>query len=656
MKSMQNILKIGVVVWVVLLFMLQPLAAAEKKIGQSGKLVSIDFNNVDLNVLIKFISELTGKNFVIDQRVKGKATIISPSKISVKEAYKVFESVLEVHGFTTIVAGRVIKIVPSPDARSKNIETRIREEAGVTEDKVVTQLIPLKYANPAEIKKLFAPLVSKSSIILDYGPTNSLIVTDVYSNIQRLTKILEAIDILKTGLELSIVPLIHSNAKDTAKTLESVFGLTKSKAKKSAGPTRVVKFVADDRTNTLIFLASEGDTLKVKELIAVLDKETPKGKETIHVYYLQHATAEDLAKVLEAIPTKKVDSKNVKSAPIVSSKVRITADKATNSLIIMAEKEDYQILETIIRKLDIPRAMVYIECLIMEVNVEKDFLLGTEWIVGDSFEYDGDQYGAGGGFSGSDPGYGNIGGLSGGLSGIATYPAGFSMGIFGESINVGGVTFPSLGAVIQAYKKDEDVNILSTPQILTTDNEEASINVGKNVPYQTRQGASDGDLSSVYFQYEYKDVGQLLKITPHISQDRFVRLAINYEGTQLDDLATTAADRPTTLKRTIETTIIVKDKDTVVIGGLIDDSMTQTTYKVPCLGDIPLLGWLFRTDSRAKEKTNLYVFLTPRVVANPAEAKAIYETKKEQIEEVKRYNAGETESTEASQTTDPTTE
>jgi len=180
--------------------------------------------------------------------------------------------------------------------------------------------------------------------------------------------------------------------------------------------------------------------------------------------------------------------------------------------------------------------------------------------------------------------------------------------------------------------------------------------VGKNVPYQTRQGASDGDLNSVYFQYEYKDVGQLLKITPQISQDRFVRLAINYEGTQLDDLATTAADRPTTLKRTIETTIIVKDKNTVVIGGLIDDSMTQTTYKVPCLGDIPLLGWLFRTDSRAKEKTNLYVFLTPRVVANPAEAQAIYETKKEQIEEARRYHAGETESAEDSQTTDPTTE
>ena len=652
MKTCQKIVRIFVVVAVVVL-LLQPAIGAEKAV-QKGKLVSIDFNNVDLNVLIKFISELTGKNFVIDQRVKGKATIISPSKISVTEAYKVFESVLEVHGFTTIQAGKIIKIVPSPDARSKNIETRLREESGTATDKIVTQLIPLKYATASEIKKLFAPLVSKSSIILDYSHTNTLIVTDVYSNIQRLTKILKTIDVLKTGLELSIVTLVHSDVKDLAKTLNSVFGVAVSKSKKAAGPARIIKFVADDRTNTLIILASEWDTLKIKELITVLDTETPKGKETIHVYYLENAIAEDLANVLEAIPTKKADNKKAKAAPIVSSKVRITADKATNSLIITAGKEDFQTLEAVIRKLDIPRSMVYIECLIMEVNVEKDFHLGTEWIIGDSQEVNGDLYGGTTGFSGGAPGYNNLGGLSGGLSGIATYPAGFSMGVFGEAINVGGVTFPSLGAVVQAYKKDEDVNILSTPQILTTDNEEATINVGKNVPYQTRSAAETG--AETYSSYEYKDVGQILKITPHVSQDRFVRLVINYEGTQLDDLATTSSDRPTTLKRAIDTTVIVKDSGTVVIGGLIDDSMTKTSYKVPCLGEIPLLGWLFRTNSNAKDKTNLFVFLTPRVVANPVEAQALYEAKKEQIEQAKKEQAGETDTEESQEGTDTTEE
>ncbi len=639
MKTYQNLLKI-VVVFSMLLLLLQPAVGAENKIGQNGRLVSIDFNSVDLNVLIKFISELTGKNFVIDQRVKGKATIISPSKISVAEAYKVFESVLEVHGFTTIQAGKIIKIVPSPDARSKNIETRLREESGVAADKVVTQLIPLKYAAASEIKKLFAPLVSKSSIILDYPPTNTLIVTDVYSNIQRLTKILDAIDILKSGLELSIVSLAYADAKEMVKTLDSIYNVAASKSKKDADQTNIIKFVADDRTNILIILASEGNTVKIKELLTLLDTATPKGKESIHVYYLENAIAEDLAAVLEAIPSKKTDTGSAKTAPVVSSKARITADKATNSLIITAEKEDYQALEAVIRKLDIPRAMVYIECLIMEVDVEKDFLLGTEWIIGEKFRFNGDSYGGTGGFSGGDPGYSNLRGLSGGLTGIASYPPGYSMGVFGESISVGGVTFPSLGAVVQAYKRDKDVNILSTPQILTTDNQEATINVGKNVPYQTRSAAESG--TETYSSYEYKDVGIILKITPHISQDRFVRLTINQEVTQLDDLATTTADRPTTFKRTIDTTVIVKDKETVVIGGLIDDKATGTTYGVPCLGDIPIIGWMFKTDNDAMEKTNLFVFLTPRVVANPAEAQALYEMKKELIEEAERNQEGKT--------------
>lgn len=639
MKSRQLIAIIVVAVSMVLL-LLQPAVGAEIKAGQTNRLVSIDFNNVDLNVFIKFISELTGKNFVIDQRVKGKATIISPSKISVAEAYKVFESVLEVHGFTTIQAGKIIKIVPSPDARSKNIETRLREESGAAADKVVTQLIPLKYAAASEIKKLFAPLVSKSSIILDYSPTNTLIVTDVYSNIQRLTKILEAIDILKSGQELSIVSLVYADALDMVKTLDSIFGAKVSKAQKGAARSRLIKFVADDRTNTLIILASEGDTLKVKDLIAVLDKETPKGKETIHVYYLENAIAEDLASVLEALPSKKAESKTTKAAPVVSSKVRIMADKVTNSLIITAEKEDYQTLEAVIKKLDIPRSMVYIECLIMEVDVEKDFLLGTEWIVGEKFRFNGDSYGATGGFSGSDPGYSNLRGLSGGLTGIASYPPGYSMGVFGESISVGGVTFPSLGAIVQAYKRDKDVNILSTPQILTTDNQEATINVGKNVPYQTRSAAETG--VETYSSYEYKDVGVILKITPHNTQDRFVRLVINLEVTQLDELSTSSADRPTTFKRTIDTTVIVKDKETVVIGGLIDDRTTTTSYGVPCLGDIPIIGWAFKTDNDALEKTNLFIFLTPRVVVNPVEAKELYEMKLKQMEEAEKNQKGKT--------------
>ncbi|MBW2640001.1 MAG: type II secretion system secretin GspD [Deltaproteobacteria bacterium] len=598
---------------------------ASKGNSDSERFISIDFNDVDLSVFIKFISELTSKNFVVDQRVKGKVTIISPSKISVKEAYKVFESVLEVHGYTTVEAGQVIKIVPSPDARSKNIETRLKEEAASPADRVVTQLISLKFANPTEIKKLFAPLISKSSVILAYPPTNMLIVTDVYSNIKRLLRILKAIDITGMGEELSVIPLEYADCTKFVKILDSVF-ITKTRRKAQTSAS-AIKFVADERTNTIIVLASEVETTRIKRLIQMLDRKTPRGKEKIRVYYLENANAEELAKVLQELPTKKGGTPEGRITPFVSDTAKITADKATNSLIIMAGKEDYLVLEEIIQKLDVPRAMVYIESLIMEVNVEKDFNLGVEWIAGGKTTIDDKETAIGGAFR-------STGGV---LPSPLTAPQqGFSLGIFSEAVTVAGITFPNLGAVVRAFKKDKDVHILSTPQILTTDNEEATITVGKNVPYQTRAGSSDADVD--YSYYEYKDVGITLKITPQISKDRLVRLNISLESTKLDELASTVDDRPTTLKRTIENTVIVKDKSTVVIGGLIDDSFSKTEYKVPCLGDIPLVSFLFKSTSRAGDKTNLFVFIAPHVIENPAEAEEIYQKKKDQIDQIQEGN------------------
>jgi general secretion pathway protein D len=599
---------------------------ASKINGDSERFISIDFNDVDLSVFIKFISELTSKNFIVDQRVKGKVTIISPSKISVKEAYKVFESVLEVHGYTTVKAGQVIKIIPSPDARSKNIETRLREEASSPADRVVTQLVPLKFANSTQIKKLFAPLISKSSIILAYPPTNMLIITDIYSNIKRLLRILKAIDITGMGEELSVIPLEYADSTKFIKILDSVFKTkTRSKAQNSG---TAIKFVADERTNTIIVLASEVATTKIKRLINMIDRETPRGKEKIRVYYLENANAEDLAKVLQELPTKKGGAPEGRKIPFVSEKVKITADKATNSLIVMAGKEDYLVLEEIIQKLDVPRSMVYIESLIMEVNVEKDFNLGVEWIAGGKTSIDGKETAVGGAFR-------TTGGV---LPSPLTLPEqGFSLGIFSEAVTVAGITFPNLGAVVRAFKKDKDVHILSTPQILTTDNEEATITVGKNIPYQTRAETTDAGSDFGYF--EYKDVGITLKITPQISKDRMVRLNISLESTKLDQLASIIVnDRPTTLKRTIENTVIVKDKSTVVIGGLIDDSFSKTEYKVPCLGDIPLLNFLFKSTSRAGDKTNLFVFIAPHVIENPSEAEEIYQKKKDKIDQIREGN------------------
>ena len=601
-----------------------------KKIASQGnqdseRFISIDFNDVDINVFIKFISELTSKNFVVDQRVKGKVTIISPSRISIKEAYRVFESVLEVHGFTTVKAGEVIKIIPSPDARSKSIETRLKEEAASPEDRVVTQLIPLKFASASEIKKLFAPLVSKNSVILAYPPTNMLIVTDVYSNIKRLIRILHGIDVSGMGQELSIIPLEYADATKFVKILDSVF---QQKRKTKAPDLTTVKFVADERTNTIIVMASEVETTRIKKLIDMLDRETPRGKERIHVYYLENANAEDLAKVLRELPTKKAGTPEERKVPFISENVKLAADKATNSLIIMAGKEDYQVLDEIIKKLDVPRAMVYIECLLMEVDVNKDFSLGVEWQAGGTTTIGGKDAAVGGAFKTPD----NIFPTPP----IVTLPTpeGFALGVITESVTIGDITFPNLAAVVRAYKKDKDVHILSTPQLLTLDNQEAVIIVGKNVPYQTRSAAETG--VETYSSYEYKDVGITLKITPQISKDRLVQLDISQELTKLDDAANIASeDRPTTLKRSIDTTVIVKDGSTVVIGGLIDETISEVEYKVPCLGDIPFFGYLFKSTTRGNEKTNLYVFIQPTVVNNPAEAQALLESKQDQVDQIK---------------------
>jgi len=612
----------------VLVCQIRDTSCAPSEAGQGDdKLVSIDFSDVDINVFIKFISELTGKNFIVDRRVKGNVTIISPSKISVKEAYMVFESVLNINGFSTVQAGRVIKIVPSPDAKSQNIDTGIRRAGDIARDRLVTRIIPLRYADASDIKRLLTPLVSKGSIILSYKDTNTLIITDTLSNIQRLLKIIFVVDVMGIGKQISVIPVEYADASKLVKNLTGIFTARSRGEKGKTDPDMVVKFVADERTNAVVVLASEVETDRVKKLVALLDQKVPRGDEKIRVYYLEHADAEELAKVLQEIPSdSSKQSEGKKLAPLVSKSARITADSATNSLIIMAEKEDYPVLEEVISKLDIPRSMVYIECLIMEVNVENGLNLGTEWRVGE--EIDSGEGVAFGGYSGNS--YSNFNSLAS----TGTLPSGFTAGIMGKMITIGGITFPSLGAVIQAYQHDSNVHILATPQILTTDNEEATLTIGKNVPYQTRSAAESG--TDTYSSYEYKDVGITLTITPQISKDRLVRLDVYQEITKLDNANEESNDRPTTLKRKIETTLIVEDGHTIVIGGLIDETLSRSEYGVPCLGGIPWLGYLFKTVSSGADRSNLYLFLTPRVVKNPLEAKEIYDEKKEEIDTIKK--------------------
>ncbi len=610
--------------------------AAESATEPPERYVTIDFENVDINLFIKYISELTGKNFIIDKAVRGNVTIVSPTKISVDEAYKVFESVLEVQGFAAVPAGSIIKIVPSADARSKSVETGFKEDTGEISDKIVTQLIPLKYADPEELKRLFTPLVSKNSVVISYPSTNLLIVTDVLSNIDRLLQIIKHIDVAENVAEISVIPIQNATASDVATILDSIFQGSSSRRAPATRTTRrrtpaqaqpdetgpalgEVSIIADERTNSLIIIASAFDTVKVKNLVAILDKEIPRGTGNINVYYLQHANAEELTQVLTALPEKTDTPAEVGKAPVISKGVEIVADKATNSLVITANKADYAVLENVIKKLDIPRRMVYLEALIMEVKAEKDFAVGVEWVGG--FTY-GDDKGIV--FGGSRSGDGSS------LPSLdnPSLPKGFSMGLVNEFIEINGQTFPSISAILNAYKQDSDVHIISTPQILTTDNEEAEIKVGENVPYITSR--QENQTLNDFSNYEYKDVGVTLKITPQINQENVVRLQVYVEVIKIkNEGVALATNTPTTFKRTAQTTVIIQDNNTLVIGGIIGDDVSDNLYKVPLLGDIPGLGWLFKTQSQTVDRVNLYIFLTPRIIRNPAEALAVTKQKRD---------------------------
>jgi general secretion pathway protein D len=599
---------------------------------QASRYVTIDFNDVDINLFIKYISELTGKNFIVDRTVKGKVTILSPTRISEEDAYHVFESVLEVHGFTTVPSGSVIKIIPSVLARSKSIETIREQEALLYQDKVVTQLIPLTHTDPEDVKRLLAPLVSKTSVVIAHTDSGMLIITDFLSNITRLREIIQAVDVPSVGEELVVIPLKYASASNVAKAVSQLFMRTATPQQRQR--VQSIQVIPYEQTNSLIVFASRTDIQKVHDLLAQVDTEAPKGTGKIQVYYLQHANAEEMVKVLTSLPDDQAaagDAAAKAAAPPISKDVKVMADIETNSLIITAQRDEYMVLEEVIQKLDIPRRMVYIEALIMEVSVSKSFEIGVQWGGAGTFADDTGRLFTG--FSGSrNTPFSQLQG-AGSLTGESpTLPAGFTVGVIKQGVEIGNVLFPNLGAVVRAYKDDSDVDIIAAPQILTTDNKEAEIKVGQNVPYIT--SANTTAAQQDYTNYEYKDVATTLNILPQVNQSDLVRLEIGVEVIKLRDQNDTSGT-PITLKRTANTTVVVHNQETIVIGGIIDESMSSGEFKVPLLGDIPLLGWLFKTHANNQEKTNLFIFITPHIVENPAELASLYYQKRDIMEYVK---------------------
>jgi general secretion pathway protein D len=669
--------------------------------GGTDGTIHLNFRNADILQIINLMSELTGKNFLVDDKVRGKITIIAPKPVTLEEAYQVFLSVLEIQGFTVVPQGPIIKIIPSRDVKDNPIPTATDSQRpfSATTDSFVTQLIPLQYADANDVRGLLTPLVSKESSLLSYAPTNSLIVTDTVSNIDRLLKIIAALDVEAPSAIFKVVMLKHAQAEQIANSLRSAIeglavgggpeaggGVTPEGAPQPAQPTaprarraaqassgagqrsqRGPRVIPDARTNSLVLIATRSDMTTIEDLITKLDVPTPEGRGQIHVYYLQFANAEELAQVLTAQageiarslagpaaggpegqrpgvspttpgglpPTTPPTGTQPRRQGIVAgttpSGITIVADKATNSLVITAPPEAYTVLRDIIQKLDVRRSQVLVESLIAEVTLDRTQNLGVEWRALNSpngTQVFASSTGSGGtGLLNST--LGPITGGSTGTTGTATSLAslatqGFLLGL----LNTIRITDPNnpqnstqvlnIPVLLRAFQGDSSVNILATPNLLTTDNEEAEIIIGENRPFlrqakDTPVGGVTG--TSTIRTFEFKDVGIQLRLTPQISQGRTVRLKLAQEVSAV--VSETELGAPRTTKRSAKTTVIVDDNQTIVIGGLIRDDVNEAKSQVPCLGNLPIFGFAFRQTSATKVKTNLLIFLTPHIITSP---------------------------------------
>lgn len=563
----------------------------------SSQGITLEFNEADIRSFIRYIGESTGKNIVIDPSVKGRVTVISPRPIPADEAFKTFESVLEVHGFMAVQSGNVIKILPAKSARTQATSMgNSSKQPIVADDGVITQIFHLKRASVQEVEKTLSPFISSNGLLTGYGPSGTLIITETRNNIRRLIQILKVLD-GKSQQEVVAFPLIFANAKDVAAKLEKLFTRSKNSQK-------FLMLTADERTNLLLVSAPASIIPRIKKLITMLDKPASKGEGNIRVFKLINANAESIGKILSELIGNTVGKEGDRLQTAIENGAKIVADSASNSLIVTAAPNDFPTIAHIIRQLDVRRKQVLVEALIMEVAADKSFDLGINW-----------------------------------QAGTATSTSS-AVGILEFELDIPNVNDTSISALIKAARKDSDINIISTPQIMTLDNEEAFVSVGENRPFLVSSDSGETTTSRTNQKFEYKDVGTELRITPQISEDGFVRLKINQTFSEVTDATTVGATQPVTRKRTTETAVLVKDGHTVVISGLISSSSTLTEEGVPGLSEIPVLGWLFKSQGNTRKKTNLMVFITPHVVNTAKDAQKLAMKKRRMHERLQFQDDG----------------
>lgn len=610
---------------------------------------SFDFPNVEIGDIIRAISELTGKNFIIDPGVRGKITIIAPSKLTVAEAYKAFLSALAINGFTVVPSGSFLKVKSARNAQRDSIET-YSGSYYPNSDQMITRIIHLKHISAEQVNRDLRILPSKDGEMSVYTPTNSIILSDYGSNIDRVMKIISQLDVPGFEEQLEVIPIKYAKAKDLADLVDKIVnkgqkstngistigsnftaGVPRFSRNTSASSQQGASFfmaIPDDRTNSIIVVGNKSGILRIKKLIAQLDfRINPQENGGVYVYYVKYGKAKDIAQTLtgvtkDATPKPTTNTGSLLSpvgvggqmAPpqeIFGGDVKITADENTNSLVIVASKQDYDTVSRILSQIDIPRDQVYVEAVIMEMTANDD----NNWGVG-YYQYGSNGYGKVG-FNGGV----NINDILSPTSGsgaILSFGQGKTVTVTDPTTKTS-ISIPSLVGLINFIKQVKKGNILSTPQITAMDNQEAEIEVGDKVVtgVNTTQGTATTQATSSPI---FDDATIKLNIKPYISpSSETIRMEIKQNVKQLSNVRTPKALQDSTqplATRSIKTTVVVRNGDTAVLGGLIKDQETETETKVPLLGDIPILGWLFKSKETTKDKVNLVVFLTPKIIRN----------------------------------------
>jgi general secretion pathway protein D len=584
-----------------------PVSAEERGKAKGG--VTFNFVDVELSSVAKFVSDVTGRNFIFDERVRGKITIIAPSPLSTEDAFNLFSSVLEIKGFTLLPSGvDAYKIVPATEARQSGMA--VSKDGPSVNENYIVRLVSLKHISSDDALRFLQPVVSKTGHISSFGPGNLLLVVDKGLNVDKVLNILEGIDRPPLAEDPEVVFLTHASSEDVASVLNQ--GMQKQARK---GVQQQARAVADKRLNAVVIFGSRGLKDAMRRLIKQLDVPTEEAQSTINVYFLENADAEELAEVLQRLM--KVDVKDKKQparSPFEAVKgISITPDKATNSLLIVASPADYRSIVKVIEHLDIKRRQVYVEAMIVEASIDKLRDIGAKWRA--TAKHNGSPVAIGG--------VGTVDFTT--IQQILTGLTGLSVGGIGTNLTVpvtqpdGTLTelsVPGFAALFSLSEFEGSVNVLSTPQILTSDNSEAEIHVGQNVPFISQRERDVTTTNTVLNSIERKDVGITLRITPQITEGNSVKMDIYQEISAVVESSEevfTAVGPPTT-KRATKTTVVVEDEQTVVIGGLMQELQEKTETRVPLLHRIPLLGWFFKFRTTTKEKTNLLVFLTPHII------------------------------------------